>query len=118
MKKSEEKLQLVVEFPSIETNQQKTTPRCDKEEMFNGEGPSEAEVARDMERQVMANNIRIRTLEEQNEKLRKSISFLTNARADVSLKMVGIHYFKPLYTTSFLSSFKLSPTLCHNKYTQ
>ena len=57
--------------------------------MFNGEGPSEAEVAQDMERQVMANNIRIMTLEEQNEKLRKSIAFLMNARENISKKQVG-----------------------------
>ena len=47
-----------------------------------------AEVAQDMERQVMANNIRIMTLEEQNEQLRKSIAFLMNARQNLSKKKV------------------------------
>ena len=88
LKESEEKLQLVVEFPSIDSKQQKSSS-SDKEMMFNGEVPSEAEVAKDMERQVMANNIRIMTLEEQNEKLRKSISFLTNARENISKKKVS-----------------------------
>ena len=88
LKESEEKLRLVVEFPSIDSKQQKSSS-SDKEVMFNGEGPSEAEVAKDMERQVMANNIRIMTLEEQNEKLRKSISFLMNARENISKKKVS-----------------------------
>ena len=88
LKESEEKLQLVVEFPSIDSKQQKSSS-SDKEVMFNGEVPSEAEVAKDMERQVMANNIRIMTLEEQNEKLRKSISFLMNARESISKKKVS-----------------------------
>ena len=88
LKESEEKLQLVVEFPSIDSKQQKSSS-SDKEVMFNGEVPSEAEVAEDMERQVMANNIRIMTLEEQNEKLRKSISFLMNARENISKKKVS-----------------------------
>jgi len=56
--------------------------------MFNGDVPSEADVAKDMERQVMANNIRIMTLEEQNEKLRTSIAFLMNARDSISKKKV------------------------------
>lgn len=88
LKESEEKLQLVVEFPSIDSKQHKSSS-SDKEVMFNGEVPSEAEVAKDMERQVMANNIRIMTLEEQNEKLRKSISFLMNARESISKKKVS-----------------------------
>lgn len=88
LKESEEKLQLVVEFPSIDAKQQKSS-QSDKEVMFNGEVPSEAEVANDMERQVMANNIRIMTLEEQNEKLRKSITFLMNARENISKKKVN-----------------------------
>ena len=88
LKESEEKLQLVVEFPSIDSKHQKSSS-SDKEVMFNGEVPSEAEVAKDMERQVMANNIRIMTLEEQNEKLRKSISFLMNARENISKKKVS-----------------------------
>ena len=88
LKESEEKLQLVVEFPSIDAKQS-TPSQSDKGVMFNGEGPSEAEVAQDMERQVMANNIRIMTLEEQNEKLRKSIAFLMNARENISKKQVG-----------------------------
>ena len=88
LKESEEKLQLVVEFPSIDAKQQKSS-QSDKEVMFNGEVPSEAEVANDMERQVMANNIRIMTLEEQNEKLRKSITFLMNARENISKKKVS-----------------------------
>lgn len=88
LKESEEKLQLVVEFPCIDSKQQKSSS-SDKEVMFNGEVPSEAEVAKDMERQVMANNIRIMTLEEQNEKLRKSISFLMNARENISKKKVS-----------------------------
>ena len=88
LKESEEKLQLVVEFPSIDSKQQKSSSP-DKEVMFNGEVPSEAEVAKDMERQVMANNIRIMTLEEQNEKLRKSISFLMNTRENISKKKVS-----------------------------
>ena len=83
LKESEEKLQLVVEFPSIDAKQ-----TSDKATAFNGEAPSEAEVAQDMERQVMANNIRIMTLEEQNEKLRKSITYLMNARENVSKKKV------------------------------
>jgi len=88
LKESEEKLQLVVEFPSTDAKQS-TQSQCYKGIMFNGEGPSEAEVAQDMERQVMANNIRIMTLEEQNEKLRKSIAFLMNARENISKKKVG-----------------------------
>lgn len=88
LKESEEKLQLVVEFPSIDAKQQKSS-LSDKEVIFNGEVPSEAEVAKDMERQVIANNIRIMTLEEQNEKLRKSISFLMNARENISKKKVS-----------------------------
>lgn len=87
LKESEEKLQLVVEFPSIDAKQHKTS-QSDKEVMFNGEVPSEADVAKDMERQVMANNIRIMTLEEQNEKLRTSIAFLMNARDSISKKKV------------------------------
>lgn len=83
LKESEEKLQLVVEFPSIDAKQ---SSQSDKGAPFNGEGPSEADVAQDMERQVMANNIRIMTLEEQNEKLRKSITFLMNARDNLSKK--------------------------------
>lgn len=88
LKESEEKLQLVVEFPSIDAKQQKSS-QSDKEVMFNGEVPSEADVAKDMERQVMANNIRIMTLEEQNEKLRTSIAFLMNARESISMKKVS-----------------------------
>lgn len=88
LKESEEKLQLVVEFPSIDAKQHKTS-QSDKEVMFNGEVPSEADVAKDMERQVMANNIRIMTLEEQNEKLRTSITFLMNARDSISKKKVS-----------------------------
>lgn len=87
LKHSEEKLQLVVEFPSIDAKQS-TQSQSDKGVMFNGEGPSEAEVAQDMERQVMANNIRIMTLEERNEQLRKSIAFLMNARQNLSKKKV------------------------------
>lgn len=83
LKESEEKLQLVVEFPSIDAKQ---SSQSDKGAPFNGEAPSEADVAQDMERQVMANNIRIMTLEEQNEKLRKSITFLMNARDNLSKK--------------------------------
>lgn len=85
LKESEEKLQLVVEFPSIDAKQ---PAMSDKAIELNGEAPSEAEVAQDMQRQVMANNIRIMTLEEQNEKLRKSIAFLMNARENVSKKKV------------------------------
>ena len=88
LKESEEKLQLVVEFPSIDAKQQKTS-QSDKEVMFNGEVPSEADVAEDMERQVMANNIRIMTLEEQNEKLRASIAYLMDARENISKKKVS-----------------------------
>ena len=90
LKESEEKLQLVVEFPSIDAKQS-TQSQSDKGVMFSGEGPSEAEVAQDMERQVMANNIRIMTLEEQNDKLRKSIAFLMNARENISKKKVGAY---------------------------
>ena len=89
LKESEEKLQLVVEFPSIDSKQQHKTSQPDKEVLFNGEVPSEADVAKDMERQVMANNIRIMTLEEQNEKLRTSIAFLMNARDSISKKKVS-----------------------------
>jgi len=85
LKESEEKLQLVVEFPSTDAKQ---PAQSDKGAAFNGEAPSEAEVAQDMERQVMANNIRIMTLEEQNEKLRKSIAYLMNARENISKKKV------------------------------
>lgn len=92
LKESEEKLQLVVEFPSIDAKQQNTS-QSDKEVMFNGEVPSEADVAKDMERQVMANNIRIMTLEEQNEKLRTSIAFLMNARESISKKIVSERIF-------------------------
>ena len=88
LKESEEKLQLLVEFPSIDSKQQKSSS-SDKEVMFNGEVPSEAEVAKDMERQVMANNIRIMTLEKQNGKSKKSISFLMNARENISKKRVS-----------------------------
>ena len=91
LKESEEKLQLVVEFPSTDAKQS-TQSQSDKGVMFNGEGPSEAEVAQDMERQVMANNIRIMTLEEQNEKLRKSIAFLMNARENISKKKVSAYW--------------------------
>ena len=87
LKESEEKLQLVVEFPSTDAKQ---PAQSDKGAAFNGEAPSEAEVAQDMERQVMANNIRIMTLEEQNEKLRKSIAYLMNARENISKKKVSI----------------------------
>ena len=89
LKENEEKLQLVVEFPSIDAKQS-TQSQSDKGVMFNGEGPSE--VAQDMERQVMANNIRIMTLEEQNDKLRKSIAFLMNARENISKKKVGAYW--------------------------
>jgi len=89
LKESEEKLQLVVEFPSIDAVKQQKTSQSDKEVMFNGDVPSEADVAKDMERQVMANNIRIMTLEEQNEKLRTSITFLMNARDSISKKKVS-----------------------------
>lgn len=89
LKESEEKLQLVVEFPSIDAAKQQKTSQSDKEVMFNGDVPSEADVAKDMERQVMANNIRIMTLEEQNEKLRTSITFLMNARDNISKKKVS-----------------------------
>lgn len=90
LKESEEKLQLVVEFPSIDAKQRKTS-QSDKEVMFNGgEVPSEADVAQDMERQVMSNNIRIMTLEEQNEKLRGSIAFLMNARDSISKNKVSL----------------------------
>ena len=88
LKESEEKLQLLVEFPSIDSKQQKSSS-SDKEVMFNGEVPSEAEVAKDMERQVMANNIRIVTLEKQNGKSKKSISVLMNARENISKKRVS-----------------------------
>ena len=88
LKESEEKLLLEVEFPSIDSKQQKSSS-SDKEVMFNGEVPSEAEVAKDMERQVMANNIRIMTLEKQNGKSKKSISFLMNARENISKKRVS-----------------------------
>ena len=88
LKESEEKLQLVVEFPSIDAKQHKTS-QSDNEVLSNGEVPSEADVAKDMERQVMANNIRIMTLEEQNEKLRTSIAFLMNARDSISKKKVS-----------------------------
>lgn len=89
LKESEEKLQLVVEFPSIDAAKQQKTSQSDKEVMFNGDVPSEADVAKDMERQVMVNNIRIMTLEEQNEKLRTSITFLMNARDSISKKKVS-----------------------------
>lgn len=89
LKESEEKLQLVVEFPSIDAAKQQKTSQSDKEVMFNGDVPSEADVAKDMERQVMANNIRIMTLEEQNEKLRTSIAFLMNAHDSISKKKVS-----------------------------
>ena len=89
LKESEEKLQLVVEFPSIDAAKQQKTSQSDKEVMFNGDVPSEADVANDMERQVMANNIRIMTVEEQNEKLRTSITFLMNARDSISKKKVS-----------------------------
>lgn len=89
LKESEEKLQLVVEFPSIDAAKQHKTSQSDKQVMFNGDVPSEADVAQDMERQVMANNIRIMTLEEQNEKLRTSIAFLVNARDNLSKKKVS-----------------------------
>ena len=85
LKETQEKLQLVIEFPSIDAKQ---SSQSDKAVIFNGDNPSEAEVAKDMERQVMANNIRILTLEEQNEKLRKSITFLMNARENMSKKKV------------------------------
>ena len=91
----------MVEFPSIDAKQQKTS-QSDKEVMFNGEVPSEADVAKDMERQVMANNIRIMTLEEQNEKLRTSIAFLMNARDSISKKKVSERIFftyNPLHVT-------------------
>ena len=88
LKESEEKLLLEVEFPSIDSKQQKSSS-SDKEVMFNGEVPSEAEVAKDMERQVMANNIRIVTLEKQNGKSKKSISVLMNARENISKKRVS-----------------------------
>ncbi|XP_068750347.1 coiled-coil domain-containing protein 157-like [Montipora capricornis] len=85
LKETQEKLQLVIEFPSIDAKQ---SSQSDKAVIFNGDSPSEAEVAKDMERQVMANNIRILTLEEQNEKLRKSITFLMNARENMSKKKI------------------------------
>ena len=85
LKESQEKLQLVVEFPSIDAKQ---CSQPDHTATFNGDSPSEAEVAQDMERQVMANNIRILTLEEQNEKLRKSIAYLMNVHENITKKKV------------------------------
>lgn len=85
LKESQEKLQLVVEFPSIDAKQ---SSQPDHTATFNGDSPSEAEAAQDMERQVMANNIRILTLEEQNEKLRKSIAYLMNVRENITKKKV------------------------------
>lgn len=85
LKESQEKLQLVVEFPSIDAKQ---SSQPDHTATFNGDSPSEAEVAQDMERQVMANNIRILTLEEQNEKLRKSIAYLMNVHENITKKKV------------------------------
>ena len=82
LRESEEKLQLVMDYPSIDT---KSRPRhADKEVMANGEG--EMDVVKDMEQQIMANNIRIMTLEGQNEKLRNSVTLLMVAQEDVSRK--------------------------------
>ena len=47
------------------------------------------DVVKDMERQVMANNIRMLMLEEQNEKLRKSITLLISSSEHEQSKMVS-----------------------------
>ena len=104
LKESQEKLQLVVEFPSIDAKQ---SSQPDHTATFNGDSPSEAEVAQDMERQVMANNIRILTLEEQNEKLRKSIAYLMNVHENITKKKVWkniviINYFNKMIYRSEL----------------
>ncbi|XP_048582175.1 coiled-coil domain-containing protein 157 isoform X2 [Nematostella vectensis] len=76
---TEEKLQMVMEYPTMDGS----TGHGDA----NGGGEvTELDVVKDMERQVMANNIRIQLLEEQNDKLRSSITLLMNASANAPRK--------------------------------
>ena len=116
LKESQEKLQLVVEFPSIDAKQ---SSQPDHTATFNGDSPSEAEVAQDMERQVMANNIRILTLEEQNEKLRKSIAYLMNVHENITKKkvcknIVIINYFNKMIYSSELIMAKQVTTFTYS----
>jgi len=51
---------------------------------------TEMDIVKDMEKQVMANNIRILMLEEQNEKLRKSITLLIASAEKEQRKTVSL----------------------------
>lgn len=79
LKDAEERVQLLTDHSSFEFTKLK----------LNGQNVSDVEVARDMEKKVMANNIRIKTLEQQNEMLRKSIALLSEAQSNPTRKGVG-----------------------------
>ena len=89
LRETEDKLQLVMEYPSLDTQGGgQGTKHTDRGVMVNGREGDEEDVARDMEKQVMANNIRIMTLEQQNEMLRKSITLLAETQRNAAMKHV------------------------------
>lgn len=76
-------MKILSEYPAMDTE---TTAANN----FNdGNNVSDMDVVKDMERQVMANNIRILMLEEQNEKLRKSITVLISSAEKEQRKTVS-----------------------------
>jgi predicted RNase H-like nuclease (RuvC/YqgF family) len=83
LQESDEKLKLLSEYPSMDSK-----TGTDKNYAINEREITDMDVVKDMERQVMSNNIRILTLEEQNNKLRKSITLLMSSAGDVQSKEV------------------------------
>lgn len=79
LQENEEKLKLLSEYPSMDNKSTAT----DNMNGVNGREVTDLDVVNDMEKQVMANNIRILMLEEQNEKLRNSITVLMSSADDV-----------------------------------
>lgn len=85
LRDAEDKLHLVIESPSVDSD---VKHRAEGDlKIYGGEGVNQ-DVAQDMEKKVMANNIRIKTLEQQNEMLRKSIALLAETQNKASKKGV------------------------------
>ena len=84
LRDSEEKLLLLTDFPPLDGKPRAAAAPHDALSGLDGE----ADVMRDMERQIMANNIRIVSLEGQNDKLRRSITLLMAAQQDASREKV------------------------------
>lgn len=80
---NEEKLKILAEYPAMDSETSVNNGN-------DGNTVTEMDIVKDMEKQVMANNLRILMLEEQNEKLRKSITLLIASAEKDQRKTVSL----------------------------